>query len=76
MTKVQNLSDVARRFREGELVEKGKPQHATMAADSKIPPTVGGFLPGPSRIVSVKRRRDGQWDIEFVQLVEAGPSDS
>lgn len=68
----EDLRDVARRFREGRLVPVGEPQHAVMSGVPGYPYTQGEFLAGPSRIVSVQRRQSGQWDIEFVRLVEAG----
>ncbi len=72
----EDLRDVARRFREGKLVVSGEPEHAVMTGDPGYPYTQGEFLAGPSRIVSVQRRQSGQWDIEYVRLVEAGPPDS
>ncbi len=67
----EDLRETARRFFEGTLVPKGEPQHAVMTSEPGYAPTAGEFLAGPSRIVSVKRRPSGQWDIEFVELVEA-----
>ena len=72
----EHLRDVARKFREGTLVPEGEPRHAVITIEPGDAPTVGGFLDGPSRIVSVQRRQSGRWDIEFVELVEAGPPDS
>jgi hypothetical protein len=72
----EHLRDVARKFQEGKLVEEGEPQHAVITIEPGDAPAVGGFLDGPTRIVSVQRRQSGRWDIEFVQLVEAGPPDS
>ena len=71
----EDLRDVARKFREGELVENGELEHAIMTSESGYPPSVGEYLASPSRIVSVQRRQDGQWDIEFGRLVEPESSE-
>ena len=75
-TVAENLHEVARRFVDGELVEKGELGHTIMTTEPEYPPAVGEFIAGPSRIVSVQRRPDGRWDIEFVRLVEPESSDS
>ena len=70
----EHLRDVAHRYREGILIEVGEPRHAVIDIEPGDAPIVGGFLEGPVRIVSVQRRQSGRWDVEFVELVEAGPS--
>lgn len=69
----EDLRDVARRFREGSLVESGESGHALVSSEPGYRPAQGEFLAGPSRIISVRRRQDGRWDVEFVPLVEAAP---
>ena len=72
----EDLRDAARKYREGKLVQSGEPEHAIVTREPGYPPTAGEFLAGPSQTVSVHRRQDGRWDIEFVHLVSADPSGS
>ena len=67
----EDLREIARGFQEGALIPIGELQHAVMTSQPGHPLTAGGFLPGPSRIVSAQRRPSGSWDVEFVRLVEA-----
>ena len=70
----EHVRDVARNFQEGKLVAVGEPRHAVIDIEPEDAPVVGGFLEGPVQIVSIQRRQNGRWDVEFVDLVETESS--
>ncbi len=75
----ENVDEIARKLREGELVPSGTPRPALIRGLRGYVAKPGEALPGPFVIISARRAADpigdgDTWEIEIIPLTE--PTDS